>query len=219
MNKKPHLIAFEGIDACGKFTQCSLLKKWLEEKGKKVGTWAEPNDASPIGKTIRDYLNKSSALKIDVHEFQRMFVIGRAQNIFSLFHDNRNSDEFKIADRFALSTIAFGMLSGRPADDFIKLHKDVLGPSMVWPDITFIIDISPETSVARIKTRTLGYKEGIFGAADRHENYSVQEKVRKHYLEVANRKDIGKIVVLDGERAPEEIFEDVKKAVAEHFGI
>jgi len=216
MNKRPFLVAFEGMDGCGKFTQATLLKKWLEEKGKTVGAWAEPNDASPIGKTIRDYLNKRTSLEVDTHELQRMFVIDRAQNIFSLFHDNRDQHEFKIADRYALSTIAFGMLSGRPADDFIKLHNDILGPSMAWPDITFIIDISPEISISRIKARVSGYKDGVV-APDRNENKSVQEKVRKHYLEISKRSDLGKIVVLDGERKPDEIFVDVKKVATEHF--
>lgn len=213
------MIAFEGVDGCGKFTQTSLLKKWLEEKtGKPVDVWAEPNDSSLIGETIRAYLNKETSFEIEPFEFQRMFVLDRAQNIFSFIHANQEGHKFKIADRYALSTIAFGMLSGRPAEDFIKLHQDVLGPSMVWPDLTIILDISPETSISRIKTRTSEFKQGVT-TPDRNENYSVQEKVRLHYLEIAKRNDIGKIVVVNGEGKTEEVFEDVKKAVSEHFGL
>ncbi|OGF69466.1 dTMP kinase [Candidatus Giovannonibacteria bacterium RIFCSPLOWO2_02_FULL_45_14] len=219
MQRKPLLIAFEGIDGSGKFTQASLLKKWLEEKtGKPVGVWAEPNDSSLIGKTIRAYLNKKTSFKIEPLEFQRMFVLDRAHNIFSFLHHNQEGHDFKIADRYALSTIAFGMLSGRPAEDFIKLHNDVIGPSMVWPNLTIILDISPETSISRIKARVPGFKEGII-AADINENKSVQEKVRGHYLEIAKREDLGKTVVVNGERPPEDVFEDVKKVVAKHFAL
>ncbi len=213
IKKPPFLIVFEGIDGCGKFTQATLLKQWLEGKGKKVGNWTEPNGVSLIGKLIRDYLNKKTLLEVDPHEFQRMFVIDRAQNIFSHLVHNEGGHDYKVVERFALSTIAFGMLSGRPAEDFIKLHTDILGPSMIWPDLTVILDVSADTAISRINLRRRDGGKAI----ESFEKKKIQEKVRENYLALTKRNDIGKIVVLDGERPPEKIFEDAKREIINHF--
>jgi len=214
--KRPYLIAVEGIDGCGKGTQIKKLREWLSQKTKsEVGGWYEPNDeSSPIAKTIRAVLSKEFSVS-DPFEFQRMYVVDRAQNIFSLLLHNKEKHDYKVVDRFALSTIAYGMLTGRPADDFIKLHYDVLGPSMVWPDLTIIIDVSADTAIDRINKRLKEDKR----AKETFEKKKFLENIRQNYLSLANRKDVGTIAVVNGERPPEEVFEDVKKAVAKHFGI
>lgn len=216
MNKRPFLIAFEGIDGCGKGTQIKMLKDWLREKtGKSIGGWVEPNDESSlIAKTIRAVLSKEISVA-DPFEFQRMYVVDRAQNIFSHLVHNKDGHDYKVADRFAFSTIAYGMLTGKPAEDFIKLHTDVLGPSMVWPDLTIVLDISADTAIARINNRFKEEKKVI----EIFEKKNFLEKIRNNYLAIAKRNDVGKVVVLDGERKPEEIFEDVKGVVSAHFGI
>ncbi|MBI2023812.1 dTMP kinase [Candidatus Giovannonibacteria bacterium] len=215
MNLRPFLIAFEGIDGSGKGTQAMKLREWLEVQTKKsVGGWTEPNDESSlIAKTIRAVLAKEIKIA-DPFEFQRMYVIDRAQNIFSHLVQNKDNHEYKVTERFALSTIAYGMLTGRPAEDFINLHREVLGPSMVWPDLTILIDVQADTAISRINSR----RDMEGRAKESFEKKNFLEKVRENYLSLAKRNDIGKITVVNGERPQEEVFEDVKKAVSKHFG-
>lgn len=216
MALRPFFIAIEGIDGSGKGTQVQKLRKWLEEKtDKKIGGWVEPNDESSlIAKSIRAVLAKEISIS-DPFEFQRMYVIDRAQNIFSHLIHNKDESDYKIADRFAFSTIAYGMLSGRPADDFIKLHNEVLGPSMVWPDLTLILDISADTAISRINNRLKEEKR----AKETFEKKNLLTKIRQNYLELAKRSDVGDVCVINAERNQDEVFEDIKKEVARHFGI
>ena len=55
MNK---FIVFEGIDASGKETQAKLLSSFLKKKGFEVLLTQEPIYEEPIGKIIKDNLEK-----------------------------------------------------------------------------------------------------------------------------------------------------------------
>ncbi len=188
---------------------------WLEKKLGFCYWWEEPNDYSDIGKRIRLMLKGEYPKEPDSFEFQRMYVIDRAQNIFCLLKENFRKKKVTILARYALSTIAYGMLSVRPADDFIKLHNDVLGPSMIWPDLWIILDITPEIFEERLKA--LYGRVGTEPSPQYFEKLEVLERVRKNYLSLVNRTDIGPVVVLDGAPSEEEVFEGVKRVIEERF--
>lgn len=200
------LIAFEGIDGAGKFTQLSKTKEWLESLGSSVASSSEPNDASPMGKTIRKMLQHEEPMPEDPVEFQRMYIIDRAQDIFARVNPFIRYGGIYLIERFAFSNIAYGMLSGKPAQFFIDLHKSVLGPSMLWPHLTVIIDVSGKEGAKRRAETT--------GRLEYFEKENLLENVRKNFLEIARLPEFSpRIVVIDGEREPETVFEDVKKAI------
>lgn len=209
------VIAIEGIDCAGKLTQCELLRAWLESHLGRVVFWSEPNDTtSLIGKQIRAMLNREMERESDPVEFQRMYVIDRAQSVFCFLRPNIKAGVITLLDRYALSTIAYGMLSGFPAEVFIQLHRNVLGPSMVWPDLSVIIDISADTAIERLKERaknTDGPKAGR--QADFFERADHLARVRENYLVLAKRTDIGGVAVVNGEQSAEAVFETIKKVI------
>ena len=53
---RPLFIVFEGIDGCGKSTQLRHLCEYLEKRGRKTVTTAEPTD-STTGKMLRAALS------------------------------------------------------------------------------------------------------------------------------------------------------------------
>ena len=216
--KPPFLIALEGIDYSGKSTQRSNIEDWLSEELKiPAWGWEEPNDYSDIGKKIRQMLKKEVPKEPDPFEFQRMYVIDRAQNIFCLLRENFDLGRTTVLARYALSTIAYGMLCGRPADDFVKLHNDVLGPSMFWPDLTIILDIPPEVFEERIRDKNR--KIGLEQKPQHFEKLDVLRQVRENYLAAAKRNDVGPVVVIDGTPTEEEVFERLKAIITERFEI
>lgn len=205
------LISFEGIDYAGKDTQAEKTRNWLGDLGYLVGYSNEPNDnefgGSPLGHTIRKMLQGKIAKPEDLFEFQRMYVLDRGQDIFCFIRPVLDNGDVYVIIRYGFSTIAYGMLSGNPPEKFIQLHKDVLGPSLIWPDVTVLIDISGEESARRLakaKNKPEFFEQKREGL----------EKVRQSYLQLAKHPEFSKsIVVVNGERSVEEIFEDIKKII------
>jgi len=72
------------------------------------------------------------------------------------------------------------------------------------PDITFIIDLPTETASERMKKD--GRTEHKFEA-----NIEFQKKVREKYLEIKKYFPEQKIIIIDGSKPIEEIFEELKK--------
>ena len=203
MIPNPHpgcFIVFEGIDRCGKLTQLHKIRGWLEDRNYQVCFYSEPNDQSSlIGQRIRQILKHGIGPPAPL-EFQRMFVIDRAQSIICFLRPALETGCIELVERYAHSTIAFGMLD-RPAEDLIELHRQVIGPNMIWPDLTFIFNISPEEALRRMaKNRDVPQ---YFEKKDK------LERVRKNYLEISRRDDMGEMVVINAERSPEAIFNEI----------
>jgi dTMP kinase len=225
-------IAFEGIDGTGKETQLLKTREWLERMypDRFVAWSSEPNDqSSPIGQTIRKILQHNetfSALRTRVKEnpieLQRMYVVDRAQDIFCFIEPVIRSGGIYLIERYGFSTIAYGMLSGEPAETFIELHKQVLGPSLVWPDLTVLIDISAETAVQRIKKRIDDKKlfDGVERAEELFEKQEMLERVRANYLSLVHHSEFkDNIAVVSGEQSKEKVFEDIKLIIEQRLAM
>lgn len=203
------LLTFEGMDASGKFTQSEKTRDWLESLGYNVAVAKEPNDqSSPMGIRIREMLRGEAERPSDAFEFQRLYVIDRAQNFFVWYLKflERGLGNVDIIERYALTTLAYGMLSGHPPEDFIRLHEEVIGPRMIWPDLTILLDIPAEEAVCRIAN------------GRDHVEFFEKEKtlvqVRKNYLQARNIGPFaGRVVVVDGMPAADEVFQSVKAAI------
>ncbi|MBI2278803.1 MAG: dTMP kinase [Candidatus Brennerbacteria bacterium] len=210
---KPLLIAFEGIDGAGKLTQASMVERWLAGFSAHTLFLSEPNDNTYLGKTIRKML-KGEIPKPHPFEFQRLYVLQRAEDVACFikpfFAKNGSVEQpaVCIMERYALSTIAYGMLAARKPESFIKLHQDVVGPQMIWPDLTILLDLPAEEAMRRI-VELRGSKTEDF------EKVETLRTVRLNYLDAANlwpfRK---KIAVVDGALSPEEVFKEVKREIS-----
>lgn len=207
------LIGFDSIDGSGKFTQLHRLMDALhaaQPDQPHVAWSSEPNDqSSPLGKLIRSILEKEQS---PTEEFrsQRLFILDRAQDIFCFIRPVIDKGQIYLIERYAYSTIAYGMLSGLPADHFIKLHYEIVGPKMLWPDLTIILDLPVNLALERIQERAqkLGIKADQF-----FEKKDMLERVRTNYLELSQRSDIGASVVVDASGTPEEVHQQVLAAM------
>ena len=207
--KKGMFIALEGIDYAGKDSQALKLVEWLKKMGHQVGFSNEPNDnalnGSPLGHTIRKML-KGEMEKPEPFEFQRMYLLDRGQDIFCFIKPVIDKGGVYVIIRYGFSTIAYGTLSGKPAEAFIQLHREVLGTSLIWPDMTFLIDISGKESARRMATAKNNPE--FFEKKDK------LEKVRQAYLTLAKNPEFNNsIYVVNGEQNEDKVFEDIKKIV------
>lgn len=113
----------------------------------------------PIGAHIRGILEHNPGFEApaDPFDLQRMFVIDRAQDIVCNIAPALAQGKVVLYDRYALSTLAYGIASAPPslAEDtayrFLKLHRHVIGDLMVWPDVTYLIDITADEAMQRLE--------------------------------------------------------------------
>ena len=69
------LIVFEGLDRCGKTSQCSRLLSSLERLGHSVESWRFPDRDTGVGQMISSYLSNQSQL--DDHAIHLLFSANR----------------------------------------------------------------------------------------------------------------------------------------------
>lgn len=202
--KRGLFITFEGIDGAGKTTQIKLLQEYLISKKQPVRLSREPG-GTPIGDKIRALiLDKSNTDMCPMTELL-LYYASRAQHIERVIAPALAQGECVICDRFYDSSYAYQQL-GRGID---KKALDAL-TSMVAenyrPDITFLLDISPEVSAQRLHTRG--------NELDRleEENQKFKEKVRQGFLAQAALEP-DRVKLLDATSPAADIFAQIKEYI------
>jgi len=116
--KRGAFILFEGIDRCGKTTQCQLLVDYLNKThscGHAASSAADlirfPNRTSTIGKLINSYLSSTEASDISDQTIHLLFSANRWEdnnNILTKLHNGVTL----VCDRYAYSGVAFTAAKG-----------------------------------------------------------------------------------------------------------
>lgn len=140
-------ISFEGIDFCGKTTQINLLKKYLENLGRRVEIIREPGGTS-ISEKIREILLNKKHLEMCDETEIFLFSAARAQVVREVIRPLIAEGCVVIADRFHDSTTAYqGFGRGLSADAVKKINEFATGGTI--PDLTFYLRLSVEESTKR----------------------------------------------------------------------
>ena len=131
------LIDLEGIDGCGKSTQCKLLKEKLESIGKNVLILKEPTN-EPHGQKLWDVLHgKRKATNEEILEF---FILDRKQHVEEKIQPALDQGTVVIMDRYYYSSMAYQVAGGLDVD-YIR-NKHDFAPT---PDIVLIFDLPVST--------------------------------------------------------------------------
>jgi len=193
---KGHLITFEGIDFSGKSLQANLLKENLQKKGRPVIFLREPG-GTEISEKIRGLLLDTENQKMTAATELLLYSAARAQIVNECVIPHLKSGDEVICDRFYHSTTAYQGF-GRQLDlQFIE-QLNAFATNHVVPDLTFLIDLKPETALRRKKNEK--------GMLDRLEQESLafHHRVRQGYLELAHQEG-DRFVVVDGEQPVDSI--------------
>ena len=195
---KGKLIAFEGIDTSGKSTQARRLVKRLIDAGHSVVSTGEPG-GTPIGNSVRSILLSRQHESLLPFSELLLFIVSRAQNTHEVIVPALQAGKTVVASRYRMSSVAYQGY-GRGIDlDLIRNLNEIAACSL-HPDVTFLIDIPAEVAVQRKTTEQ-----------DRIEVESIDfhRRVREGFLELAEGDP--NAVVIDGDREPEQIAEDVAR--------
>ncbi len=203
--KRPGLfITFEGIEGCGKTTQCQRLALLLRDEGYEVIITREPGGTS-FAEKIRTLLLKDSSQKLldepltPVCEAGLVFA-SRAHHVTHKIVPALSQGLVVLCDRFSDSTLAYqGYARGLDLEKLIAFND--LATNSLVPDHTFLFDIPAEQGLER-KKKARGQNR-----IDK-ESLSFHNKVRRGFLALSKIHS-ERITVLDGRRSLEVIAEDV----------
>lgn len=202
MKIKPLLITFEGIDGCGKSTQAKRLYEYLKAKGYKVSLYRDPG-STPLAEKIRELLLN---FEMDPTTELLLFESARSSLVWERIFPDLKEGKIVILDRFIDSTTAYQGYGREINLGTVSIlnHIAIRGRK---PDITFLLNVPLEVALERIE-----------GKKTRFEDRDYLRKVRDAYILMANQER-ERIVLLDGNRDVERVFEDILKVLRERFGL
>ncbi|MCI5688965.1 MAG: dTMP kinase [Emergencia sp.] len=174
--KRGLFITLEGPDGSGKSTQIEFLKEYFRKRNLSCVFTREPGGTA-IGEKLRDIiLDKENGEMCDMTE-ALLYAAARAQHVQQLIRPALETGKIVVCDRFIDSSIAYQGY-GRCLGDAVRLINE-LAVDGCMPDVTFLMELSPEIGKARISEDT----------QDRLE----QEKLEFHDRVYAGYREIARI--------------------------
>jgi len=201
------LIAFEGGEGAGKSTQIKLLAARLQERGQPVTITREPG-GTEAGAALRRLLLGDAGHGWTTMAETLLMVADRAQHVAEIICPALARGHTVLTDRFVYSTLAY-QGAGRGVDPgFIRdLHARACAD--LWPDLTLILDIDPETGLGR-STRRLT-REASDETRFEKLDLAFHRRVREAFLAFAVASQ--NVVVIAGSAPPAAVENAVAMAV------
>ncbi len=199
--KRGKLIAFEGIDGCGKSTQLEMLAGALRGRGIDVVTTREPTSGEH-GQRIRAMAR--SGERVDPKQELEWFVLDRREHVASVIEPGLAAGRVVLTDRYYLSSVAYQGARGLDA-------KSILADSEAefpLPDLVVIIEIDPEKGLARVGARG-GVAEPVF------EEIDFQRRVAEQFAALG----CAYLMRVPGDGAPEAVHRRVAEIVLARLGL
>jgi dTMP kinase len=195
-------VTFEGIDGSGKSTQARLLDASLE-----TAVLTREPGGSAGAEEIRQLVLTGDPDRWSAETEILLFTAARRDHFEKTIVPALEAGKTVISDRFADSTRVYqGATRGDLRETVDKLHSLMIGRE---PDLTFIIDMDPETALNRGLARNSG--------EDRFEDFGLgfQETLRKGFLALAESEE--RCILVDGNRPQEDVASDIAALYASHL--
>ncbi|HEY8501386.1 MAG TPA: dTMP kinase [Solirubrobacterales bacterium] len=192
-------ISLEGVDGSGKSTQARLL---VEALGEGTVAIREPG-GTEAAERIRELLADPD-LELDPLAELMLFLAARADLTERVIRPALEAGRVVVADRFSDSSVAYqGAARGLGVGEVISLCDTATDG--LWPDLTLLLRIDPETGLGRAEGDDRFEQEGL----------GLQREVAAAYEEIAQIAS-DRVAVIDASGSVEEVHERVMEAVGEH---
>lgn len=193
-------ITLEGGDGAGKSTQMNNIEKYFTERGYECIRTREPG-GTPIGEALREILlNPDNSEMTDVTEML-IYAASRAQHVRERIRPAMAEGKIVICDRFVDSSYAYQKY-GRELGEMVVTTNDFAIDGLL-PDITFWMDIDPETGRERIGTR----EDSSLDRLER-EKMDFHHRVYNGYRELCEKYS-DRVKRIDATRSIEEMKDEI----------
>jgi len=192
-------ITFEGIDGSGKSSQARLLADHLKTVGHDCLLTREPG-GSEGAEEIRRLLVEGDPDRWSAETEILLFTAARRDHLEKTIEPALTAGKTVVSDRFADSTRVYQGAARADLRGVVdQLHSLMIGRE---PDLTFIIDMDPETALTRGLARQSG--------EDRFEDLGLgfQQKLRTGFLALAQDFS-ARCHVIDGDRDMDVIADEI----------
>lgn len=203
-NKQGLLISFEGGEGAGKSVQIKRLRDRLTKAKKDVVVLREPGGTA-ISEQIREVVLSPDNVGMAFTTEVLLFQASRAQIYREIVIPSLEVGKVVLMDRTRDSSVVYqGMVRGFGVE-LIEQLNDV-STKNTFPDLTILLDVPVEVGLKR-RNGTDKMDRLDMEAIDFH------KKVRKSYLELAEKNDHSRWVVVDGEKGVDEVEKEVWEKV------
>ncbi|WP_088310891.1 dTMP kinase [Novosphingobium sp. B 225] len=154
-------IAFEGGEGAGKSTQARLLAEALRTRGLEVVVTREPG-GTPGAEAIRALLLGTAGEGWHARAEALLFAAARSDHVERLIVPALERGAWVVCDRFVDSSRAYqGGGLGLSDAEVRELHR--IGSGGLLPDLTLLVEVSPDVAAARLDLRDAGNADRIGG--------------------------------------------------------
>ena len=205
------LISFEGSEGSGKSTQITRLAEHCQKIGREVIATREPG-GTEIGEQIRNIIvHNSKGDEMCPETELLLFTAARAQLVREVIAPALTRGAIVLSDRFLdSSTVYQGIARNLAPGPVNEINRFAVGN--VMPDLTIVIDVPTEVSLARIRQRASDLPDRM-----ERQNITFYQKVREGYLLLAKEWP-QRVVVIDGTQTPEAIDKKIWAEVQKRLG-
>lgn len=207
------LFVIEGTDGSGRSTQIAMLSEWLESQGYAVQT---------IG------LRRSHLLAKDIDKVMAQNIVGRLtlallyaadfyDQLTNVMIPSLRAGYVVLADRYIYTLIARADVRGIRHSYLNDIYSLALRP-----DLTFWINIRPETAFEREfrKSHAVGYWESgrdLYLSDDLYKSFiRYQTMMNSHFKRFSRQESF---IEIDGETTVRTVNAQIRKRIARHLGI
>jgi dTMP kinase len=195
------LLAFEGLDGCGKSTQIERLARALREARGDVLVTREPTDG-PWGRRLREMARGSepAAAEEELH----WFVEDRREHAAQVLAPALEAGRIVLTDRYYLSTVAYQGARGLDWRRILEASE----AEFPCPDLVLLLEIEPEAGLARVRSRGEAL-DTVFERRDFLERVAeIFRAVERPYIER-----------IPAQGSPEEVHAAVRARVSARLGL
>ena len=203
----PLFIVLEGGDGVGKTTQVARLSSWFRTLGLPHVSTREPG-GTEVGEAIRDIVLAGPEMDMPA-ETELMLILGaRAAFVRDVVRPALDSGKIVLADRFALSTMAYQGY-GRGLDlDQVK-QTILIATRGLTPDLYIVLDLPAEEGEDRQS------RDGANPDRIEAEGRLFRDTVREAYLQLAASEPDVALVSAVG--TPEEVQGRIREKLLARF--
>ncbi|HJK92586.1 MAG TPA: dTMP kinase [Polyangiaceae bacterium LLY-WYZ-15_(1-7)] len=203
-------IALEGVDGAGTTTQTKRLAEGLRARGLPVHATREPSDG-PIGMLLRQILTNRVVVPgirgprpPSWTTMALLFAADRLDHVEAEIQPNLLDGVTVLSDRYDHSSVAYQSITGGGEAETLAWVKQ-LNVHARRPDLTLVLDISPEEARRRRVERGRG--------REIYDDQELQEQLAAFYGDIEKHFPDDRIVHVDGEQSVEAVAKDVMREV------
>jgi dTMP kinase len=199
-------VVFEGIDGSGTTTQAERWAGHLRAQRRLVHVTREPS-GGPIGAQIRLVLTQRIALPSDGQSevMALLFAADRLDHVASEIDPHLRDGYVVLSDRYDLSSLAYQSITAEGGAPRVPWIRE-LNRFARRPDVTVVLDVSPDVAAARRRTRG--------GAAELFDDEGLQARLAAAYLRAEELVPGDRVIHVDGDRGSDAVAASIAATLA-----